>query len=140
MQKHLNRRSEYCTRIDHHNGLQRWKLLIFSLIFLLVSFPAAIQACIVTNLPPTVCVNLLDNCRAEFIIKGYTTFGGAPGSQFCSCAFVIVPSIISVDSVEIRQCKTNELACSAPGDLLPGFQNGGGSSFSTDGLASSFFA
>ena len=118
----------------------RWKHFVCLLALLMAGLPAALQACIVTNTPPTVCVGSLPNCKAKIIIKGYSTFGGAPGSQFCSCAFAKVPSILSVDSVEIRSCSSNDGPCSASGPLLPGFNNAGSSSFTTDALASSFFA
>jgi hypothetical protein len=103
--------------------------------------PAATRACTQgppTNLPPTVCVNVLSNCQAQIIIKGYGTFG-TNTSTFCSCAFEKVPSIVSVDKVEIKVCSSNDGPCAATGPLLPGFQNGGQSGFVTNQLASSFF-
>jgi hypothetical protein len=122
----------------------RGKFLGLALVLLLAAIPQTGQSCIVTNLPPTVCVELLPACQAKIVIKGYTTYAGAPGSQFCSCAFAVVPSILSVDSVELRSCFGNDSngpPCGATGPVLPGFDDGlGNSTFVTDNLANSFFA
>src|SRR5258706_631404 len=92
------------TKINCRNAAARWETFFLILVCLAGALPRVLQACIVTNLPPTVCVTLLPDCQAKIVIKGYTTYGNVAGSQFCSCAFAVVPSILSVDLVEIRQC------------------------------------
>lgn len=133
-----------CEQNQFQSNVNHWKYLWGALVALLAAIVPTVNACVVTNLPPTVCVELLPACQAKIVVKGYSTYVGAPGSQFCSCAFAMVPSIISVDSVEIRQCsgQSNEVnTCSTAGALLPGFDDGlGGSTFVTDNLANSFFA
>lgn len=134
-------------QLDHatpSNFSKRWRLLPFFLALLFAGLPSVIQACNQsppTNSPPTVCVTLLSNCTAKIVIKGFSTYTNGPSSQFCSCAFKQVPSIISVAKVEIRLCSSNDLStCGASGALLPNFVSNGISSFNASALASSFFA
>ena len=120
-----------------------WRVLPW-LLLLIVGMPAATQACNQsppTNTPPTVCVTLLSNCTARIVIKGFSTYTNGPSSQFCSCAFQKVPSILTVNTVEIRVCSSNDpTTCTATGSLLPNFVSNGISSFNASALASTFFA
>ena len=128
----------------------RWIWLLACLaLAVAAALPARVSACIVTNTPPTVHICPLPNCKARIIIAGYSTFGAAPGSMFCECAFKKVPSIVSIDKSSVVTCRN----CSEGGPIaqgtnccggqnltpIPGFNNGGQSGFNLSAITANFF-
>lgn len=140
--KHISPVHPGNTNLNRHGTALR--ILPFLLMLLFGGLPSALQACNQappSNSPPTVCVTLLSNCTAQVILKGFTTYTNGPSAQFCSCAFKVVPSILSVDKVEIRRCATNDLSpCAASGLLQSNFASNGITQFVSNNLSSAFFA
>jgi hypothetical protein len=137
----MNNQSRSTYESRPQGKFQPGTIFVLALALLMAGLSPALQACVVANAIPTVCVNLQPNCKAQIVIKGYSTYAGASGSQFCSCAFKVVPAIASVDSVEIRICSaSNSPPCSFTGSIISGFDDGTGtSSFAPNNLVSSFF-